>query len=326
VTGATGFVGANLVLHLAQQAHRVVAYDLAPPTRLLQSFWGPVEKQVVFKAGSVTDADRLTQIARRHSPDVIVHAAAITAVDPVREAQMLTPMVEANVMGTLRLLDLARELQVRRMIYVSSTGVYGTTDPQVPVPETAPIPYNALGTYEIAKEVSERLCLRYATLHGLDVVVGRLNGPYGPMEKETHMRSIMSPIFQLARAALTKGTVRLCAVDFQYSWTFTLDLARSIRLLVEAASLPNQIYNLSSGQPRLLSEVTTHLTRLIPGANFIWVDAAQSADVDFSNPIRRGPMDISRLRQDVGFDPVYDLERGLGEALPWWREMLLPGT
>lgn len=320
VTGATGFVGANLALHLAKHGHRVVAYDLAAPPAVVERFWQGADGQIVFEAGSVTDIKRLMEVAERHTPTAIVHAAAVTAVDFIAEARMATRIIEVNLMGTVRLLELAQRPEIRRMIYISSAGVYGTTDPQVLVPESAPLQIN--GLYMIAKETSERLCHRYAELFDLDVAIGRLGQPYGPMERDTGVRTVMSPIYQLARVALTRGTVRIPMPDYTCDWTYTLDLAEAVRLLIEAEALQHPVYNLSNGQSRRVSDVVAQLKLLIPGARFEWVGSDESADVDTRSDPRRGPLDILRLRQDVGYEPAYDLKQGLQAALPWWREMI----
>jgi nucleoside-diphosphate-sugar epimerase len=251
---------------------------------------------------------------------LIVHAAAVTAVEAATERQMATRIAEVNIMGTVRLLDLAQQLQVRRMLYISSAGLYGTTAPYVRVTEDAPLQIN--GLYMIAKAASERLCRRYRELFNLDVIIGRLGQPYGPMERDTGVRSVMSPVYQTARGALEGRITRVPLPDYSCDWTYTLDLAEAVRLLVEAETLQRCVYNLSNGQARQLSDVVRHLKSLIPEARFEWVGSDEPADVDTRSDPRRGPLDVSRLCQEVNFESAYSLERGLEAALPWWREMI----
>lgn len=322
ITGGTGFVGANLVRHLAQRGHRVVAYDLASPPPLVEHFWAPVSDGIAFEAGSVTDLKRLREIASRHFPSAIIHAAAVTTVNPEAEAALASRVVEVNLMGTVQVLDLARETGVRRMLYVSSGGVYGDSDPQQVVREDSPLQLSDL--YAIAKESGERICGRYAELFGLDVVIGRLGQPFGPMERETGFRTVLSPIFQMVRAAYRKQTIRLPRPDYPCDWTYTADLAEAIALLLEARRPRHLVYNLSNGQLRWLSEVAEHLSHLIPDAHFEWTESG--ANIDPRCDPRRGPMDITRLREDVGFEPAFTVEQGLEAALPWWQKIVEAGS
>jgi UDP-glucose 4-epimerase len=318
LTGASGFVASNLVLHLARHGYRVVAYDLVPPSPSVRRFWGEVSEQIAVEIGSVTDGRRLEAIGELYGPQIIVHTAAVTAVEPVTEAASAAEIAEVNLMGVVKLLDVARKLHVRRLFYVSSAGVYGSSEPGVPVPETAPLQLGDL--YAMTKEAGERFCIRYAELFDLDVVIGRLGQPYGPMERDRQIRSIMSPIYQLARTAITEGHVRVPLPDYTCDWTYTLDLAEAIRLLIASENLHHNVYNLSNGQTRSLSDVVGQLKLLIPGATFEWVGIDEAADIDTRSDPRRGPLEISRLLEDVSFRPVYDLAQGLGAALPWWND------
>lgn len=320
ITGATGFIGANFVYQFARHGHRVIAYDVNVPIPILTEYWEPYAEHITFEQGSVTDAARLSKVGAQYGLERIVHAAAITAVDPITEAQMAARMVEVNVMGTLRALELGRSLNAKRLVYISSSGVYGFDDPN-PIAETAPLPTDRLELYGITKRACEELCLRYAELLNMDIAIGRLNGPYGPMERDTGVRPLMSPIYQIAQAALTHDRVRVRTPQGAFDWTYVLDLAESVRLLTTAPHLPHRIYNLSSGVRRPLSDVFDELSALLPPGTFQFGNDSAEADLDLRLP-NRGALDISRLKNDVGYKPAYDLRQGLAESLPWWRAMI----
>lgn len=320
VTGATGFIGANFVYQLAKSGHRVIANDVNAPIPLLREYWAPYAERIVFEVGSVTDAARLNEIADVHGLEGIVHAAAITAVDPATEARLGARMLEVNIMGTLQLLELARRTRVRRLVYISSSGIYGFDDKNT-IPETAVLPTENLDLYTISKRTSEELCLRYAVLLEMDIVIGRLNGPYGPMERDTGVRPLMSPIYQLVRAALVQNEVRIRASDGVFDWTYVLDLATSVQLLLDAPRLPHRIYNLSGGTLYTLEQALDLLQEILPTFQYRRVEAGEAADIELHLP-NRGALDISRLESDVNYAPAFDLRQGLVTALPWWRKMV----
>src|SRR5690606_14684138 len=108
--------------------------------------------------------------------------------------------------------------------------------------------------------------------------------------RPTGIRPLLSPIGQLAYAALRQGTVRLYSNDGTYDWTYTMDHALAMRLLLEAPSLRHTVYNLANSIPRRVSEITAALSDLIPGARFEWVDSAEEADISLEIP-PRGPLD-----------------------------------
>ncbi len=205
-------------------------------------------------------------------------------------------------------------------MYISSSGVYGFDDPNV-IPETAELPRDRLELYGITKRASEELCLRYAELLGMSIAIGRLNGPYGPMERDTGVRPLMSPIYQIAQMAFTRDVVRIRETDGAFDWTYVLDLAESVRLLTMAPHLANQIYNLSSGVRLPLTEVVKEFAALLPPGRLELVDGESEADLILSLP-KRGALSIARLNDDVGYKPAYDMKRGLETSLPWWRAMV----
>jgi UDP-glucose 4-epimerase len=142
------------------------------------------------------------------------------------------------------------------------------------------------------------------------------------MERDTGVRPIMSPIYQLAAAALTQDIVRVRGGDSSFDWTCTLDLAHAARLLLEAETLRHRVYNLAGGEPSTPAEVVGALDRALGGISCEWVDRDDPGRADVDIAVGRRHLDITRLRSDTGFAPLYGLEDGLTLSLPWWRAML----
>lgn len=319
VTGSVGFLGANIVQCLAQHGHTVIACDLVEPDSLLSDFWRGVESNISFEKGDVLNLEWLSDVCLKYEPSAFVHAAAVTSVDIKSEARTARAMIATNILGTVNVLEVARNYPRSRLISLSSSGIYGTSKPDALLRESRHLPFEDFDTYLITKEVSERVALRYEAVMGEDVVIGRVNGPYGPMERPNSVRQIMSPVLQIVRTGLSKHSVRIRGPVGPLTLTYAADLSNSIRLLLETADLAHRIYNLSSGRAYKIGELLTELGSLLTETRFELVAGESEVDVTLSAISVRGRCDIARLEADTGFRPAYDLATGLRAALPWWR-------
>jgi nucleoside-diphosphate-sugar epimerase len=311
VTGATGFIGLHVVKDLAEAGRSVLALDKNPPDRLAERFLGGVRERVRFLQVDLTVPATL-EAAAREPAAAIVHAAVVTST-PEIEARDPDRVVAVNVLGTVRMLGVAARVGTRRFVYISSSGVYGETDPAQSLSEAAPVRLGSL--YTMTKYASEQLVAE-ANGPRLAAATLRIAAPYGPTERPTGARTVMSVIYALAHAAVERRTVRLRGADRARDWTYAADIARAGRLLIDAPSLAHDCYNVSSGAVAPLVEVAEALRRIEPG--FAWRPASDAADVDGTAAQRRGPLDMSRIRA-LGFAPRYSLDEGLGETVAWLR-------
>ena len=309
VTGATGFIGTHLVKELAASGHDVVGVDLRPPDEATAAYLGPDGDRVRFATADLAVRGHLEDAAPGPF-DGVVHAAVVTSTAEV-EAADPERVVSVNLLGTIETLRVARVWRARRFIYVSSSGVYGETDPAIPLTEDAPLQLRSL--YTMTKYASERLV---ASANGEDGLAGasiRIAAPYGPMERPTGARTVMSAIYALVKAAMAGETVRLAGADVARDWTHAADVGQAIRLLLEASGLSHPCYNVSSGVAVPLRRVADTLARIAPP--FAWQPAPPgTASIDGARASRRGPLDIGRIRA-LGFEPRYGLEEGLEETV-----------
>ena len=195
VTGGAGFVGANIVKELAKAGHEVVCFDLSGPDQLLKDFIEEHSTGVSFAQGDILDQEAVERLGAEFRIDKIVHAAVFTVNRVELETQRSRDIIHINIGGTANLLELARKQHVDRFIYVSSGAVYGGASPpdQTLNEEVAPVPQNLYG---ITKYASELLTRRYGELHQFSSASVRLSTPYGPMERVTGHRDVMSPFYR----------------------------------------------------------------------------------------------------------------------------------
>ena len=316
VTGGTGFVGCNVVKVLAQCGHDVVSLDIAPPDDMVYKYLDPWKSKVAWVQADILDGETLEDVAASHDIQKIVHAAVYTGTRPDIEKMDSHRVVDINTRGTLNLLDLARRLSVKRFLYVSSGGVYaGKRLANQPLMEDMPLfPINL---YDITKYACEMLTKRYGDLHGFGTVSVRLSAPYGPMERVTGHRAVMSLVYDWTGRALRGEAIDFSRITPDRDFTYVLDTATAICTVLDAPALNHNIYNIGRGRKVSLSEMTTAMKRVYPTVKFTETEAA--TEQTQAPKYGRGPMDISRLRE-LGYVPEHDIEAGLREYIEWRKE------
>ena len=318
VTGGTGFVGSNIVRRLASQGHDVVSIDVIEPDDLVRTYLEPYA--VSWVHGDILDKATLDRAARARGITKIVHAAVYTAVREDIERAESRRIVEINVMGTANMLELARELSVQRFVYVSSGGVYeGLDSADNALREDAAVRPTQL--YNVTKHTSEVITLRYGELHGFETAAVRLGGPYGPMERVTGHRAVMSLIHLWTGKAVRGETIEAIS-EGHWDFTYVSDIASGIQTVLDAPSLPHRVYNLSKGVPVTASELVAAFREAHPSVSFADPGVDGSRLPPTASPptaSRSRVQDSSRIREDLGFETRFDLVSGLKEYISWRR-------
>jgi len=313
VTGATGFVMSVLVASLVRDGDEVTAVDVTEPDEVFFGLVGGRDR-VRFHRGDVRDASAMAGLVAAARPDAVVHGATVThvpewePVDPVRYA-------DVNIGGTVAVLDAARKVpSVRRFVYVSSGAVYGVEPGEEPVPESGPPAPAEL--YGVTKLSAELLAGRFAALYDLEIPVVRFTKVFGPMERPTHARALMSVPYHLAAAAVAGRPARVTPRSLEASadWLSATDVAAALTTLLHAPEARSVPYNLATG-------VRTPLRDL---ASWFGVDleTAPDAPIDLDPAARHGknaPYAVTRARSDLGWRPR-PLQAQVAEYLTWAKD------
>ncbi|MCI0830382.1 MAG: NAD(P)-dependent oxidoreductase [Chloroflexi bacterium] len=315
VTGGTGFVGANIVRDLARNGHRVVSFDINGPDRLLQEFMGESAPAVTFVRGDIVDRASVERLGQEHQIEKIVHAAVFTVNREALETERSRDVIAINLEGTANLLELARTQRVSRFVYVSSGAVYGRALPgdQTLNEETPPAPENLYG---ITKFASEMITRRYGELHGISTVSVRLSTPYGPMERVTGHRAVMSVFYDWTGRAVRGESITAEDMGQGRDYTYVADIADGIRAVLDAPSLGHGLYNITTGIWVTYQEILDRLVEVSP-ATQIDTPAAGSAN---AGGYSRGPLSGHRLSNDLQWTPKYDLKAGLADYIQWRKD------
>ena len=332
VTGASGFVGSNIVKYLAERGRKVLGTTRndGGPGPLVEDYLEGLEKNVSWVTLDLTDSDRVMKIANAYDLSGIIHAAVFTAVSKEVEQMSTRAILESNLLGTVNTLELARVAGVDRFVYVSSSGVYGSTeDPTVLVSESSPYPYlNMSGFYSITKIASEKLTERYGQLFPMTTTSMRIAAPYGNMERPTRSRNLMGPIYRLLHHILTekKEIIKVKGLAYVRDWTFVMDTAKCLVSGLDAKEPLSPLYNASCEVNSSLEEILTAIQE-VPEVNFEWEEVEMDKDADFSVKVSslRGPLSIKKAREELGFKPQYDLKQGILEYCDWWKKSMKKG-
>lgn len=299
VTGAAGFIGCHLCERLLAEGYAVRGLDsFTPhyPRVLKEQNLADLRNSPSFSlherdiAGS--EVDDLVQ-----GVDVVFHLAARPG---VRDSWVeFNEYVHSNIVGTKRLLDACAGRPVR-FVCASSSSVYGNAR-ELPVTEGAPL--HPISPYGASKVMTETMAEAYAYSHGLDVVRLRYFSVYGPRQRPD------MGVARFLEAAATGGEITVFGDGRQLrDMTYVGD---AVQATIGAADLaePGTVYNIASGEPRALVEVLDTLGEILSGALRVRHTDPQVGDV------RDTWADITRARDDLGYEPSTALREGLSNQV-----------
>ncbi len=325
VTGGTGFVGLNLVEALLARGEQVVvvAPDAVPAAA--RSAFAGLPGVMVEVVGDVRDTAGLISTMRAHRVEQLFPFAAITS-GAAREARDPATVIEVNLLGLIGQLQAARDAGVRRIVAPASGAVYGESfwDHALLDEETTPCRPTSL--YGVTKYAADRSAQRLASLWGLDVVVARIGSLFGPWERDTGLRDLLTPHWALARAALAGQAAVLPADLPDYAWIYSRDAAAGLLHVLDLVDPPTRVFNLCSGRNWgvVMTRWADRLAAAYPA--FSWRQSADPAEVTIplTETRPRGRMDIARLRA-TGWSPRFDPDAAYADYAAWLGQHGLPG-
>lgn len=298
ITGGAGFIGSHLVEWLLEAGHRLTVID---------DFSTGSRDNLPTHAGLTVVAHDLLALTSEHLSgpfDAVVHLAALPSVND--SWAHLARAHAVNLTGTVRVIELARQLKIRRMIYASSAAVYGDAD-VVPIEEMQRLrPASPYGLQKVSSEEYGRLfanrnfafvALRFFNVFGPRQVAG---SPYsGVITKFAHAMRTNQPVTIFGKGGQTR--------DFVY----VKDIASGIARALEIPSLdPFTVCNLGSGSAVSIRQLATSVQAFFPN----WSGSLNEAPARLGD-IVHSVADISAAQSLLSYRPRYTLESGLDEML-----------
>jgi UDP-glucose 4-epimerase len=311
ITGGMGFIGLHTARALLDQGESCVLATQSGTVRGCDFIKGEIGKRIFVERLDVSDLEAVLELQKRHRITGIVHlsgASLAGTCEPMRK----------NALHLLNVLQAAQDWKLRRVSIASTIGVYaGASLGPGPLHEDQPLPMIAFHPIPAFKKISELLAITVGGSAGFEVVNFRF-GAWGPLFH--HPPSPMNILCQLVRAAVQGKTVDLtqpCSRAFAEDGTdlaYVKDCGRAIALLQLADKLNHRTYNIGAGKAIKNRDFAAALKRLIPSATFELPEG-----FDPNGPRRLFDLDITRICQDTGYQPQYDVERGIADYVAWLR-------
>jgi len=305
ITGAAGFIGSHLAERLSAGNDVVLLDDFSIGKR--ENLAGVEGRPgVTIVEADITDRELMREVTR--GVGVVFHLAISDLRTSIRHPWMSH---DINAGGTLSLCLAALEHGVRRLVYVSSSEVYGTAE-RVPMAEDHPLrPTTVYGASKLAGELYALACHR---THGLPVTVARPFNTYGPREPHEGMRAEVIPRFLIELKAGREPVVYGDGSQTR-DFTFVEETVAGIVAAGECDALVGDVVNVARGREVSIAEIARLLAELAgrPGARVRYADPRPG-------DVHRHYADISKARGLLGFDPKIDIHEGLARTVAWFEE------
>ena len=309
VTGGAGFIGSNLCETILKMGYKVRCLDDLSTGKQANVDIFLDNPNYTFIKGDIKDFD--TCMAACEGVDYVLNQAAWGSVP--RSIEMPLFYEKNNIMGTLNMMEAARQQGVKKFVYASSSSVYGD-HPVLPKKEGQE--GNLLSPYALTKRVDEEFAKLYTRLYGLDTYGLRYFNVFGRRQDPDGAYAAVIPKFI---KMLMNGETPTINGDGMQSRDFTY-IENVIEANLKACLAPHEAagnaFNIAYGGREYLIDIYHSLTRALGK------DIEPNFGPDRAGDIKHSNADISKAREMLGYDPDYDFDSGLKLAIDWYVENL----
>jgi len=310
VTGATGFIGSRLVRRLVDTDVEVHALSSTVssmyPTRLVD-----LRDRIALHEGNLIDRSAMDAIVEQVRPTHVFHLGAYTHVG--KSWQRVDECIQANVQGTVNLLQALDGSGYQRFVYTGTSEIYGDVD--VPFREDAVV--KPISPYSVSKYAGERFCRMFHQGHGWPIVMVRPFNGYGPGQSPDRV------IPEIIVRALKGQQLRMTQGRQTREFNFVDDLAEGFVLAGTVEGIEGEVFNLGCGDEVSMRDLATTILDVMGNP----ITPEFGALPERPTEIWRMYSDSTKARERLGWEPSHSLRDGLATTIEWYRaELGRPGS
>ena len=309
VTGGAGFIGSNLCEAILGLGYRVRVLDDLSTGKQENVDMFLAHPNYEFMRGDIKDLD--TCMKACEGVNYVLNQAAWGSVP--RSIEMPLFYCANNIMGTLNMMEAARQNGVKKFVYASSSSVYGD-EPNLPKREGRE--GNLLSPYALTKMCDEEWGRQYTLHYGLDTYGLRYFNVFGRRQDPHGFYAAVIPKFIKQLLSGERPTIN---GDGKQSRDFTYVenvIEANLKACLASHEAAGQAFNVAYGGREYLIDIYNSLTEALH------VDIEPNFGPDRKGDIKHSNADITKAKELLGYDPEYDFDRGLKEAIAWYKENL----
>lgn len=309
VTGGAGFIGSNLVEALLKRGHTVRVLDDLSQGKQENVDMFLDDDNYTFIKGDIRNLETCLEATK--NVDYVLNQAAWGSVPRSIEFPLLYE--DINIRGTLNMLEASRQNGVKKFVYASSSSVYGD-EPNLPKMEGRE--GNLLSPYALTKMANERYAKIYADLYGLDTYGLRYFNVFGRRQDPNGAYAAVIPKFIKQLLNNERPTIN---GDGKQSRDFTFIenvIEANLKALKAPSEAAGEAFNIAYGGREYLNDVYNSLSKALDK------DIEPIYGQDRAGDIKHSNADITKAKEMIGYNPEWDFNRGINEAIQWYKENL----
>lgn len=302
VTGAAGFIGSRLTHRLIKEGFEVgIIKREKSDTWRIKDILG----KITTYDADLKDTEKISKVISEFKPDTIFHLATYYAVD--HKPQEIPLMIDTNILGTINLLEAAKESKVNLFVNTSSCFVYKESKDKLK--ETDDL--KPLNLYALTKIHAEEACSYYSETYGLNTITFRIFPPYGPAD------NIRKLIPYIIKTLSDEETLKLTTGLQRWDFIYVEDIIDAYIKLLKVTKLPEKhdIFNIGTGNTASIREIACQIKSITESK----IEPEWGAIAHRQNEVWFTCADISKTKRFLNWEPGTHIEQGLKSTVEWFN-------